>query len=154
MTLQIVKLAGIEPAPHYIVVDVVPLTKATDPAAQWPSTVPIVTVPADLAPVLPAHVCPAHLLSNFCVNAFQSEAREVMKGTLRASTGPINNGAGNLPYGAHLVLFSLNVQGGQYLHTSNKLSRIWSGQQTQLSRDGDPAGDVMPIGHAQHACDA
>jgi len=85
VTLQIVKLAGIEPAPHCILVAVVPPTNATDPPAPFPATVPVVTVPADIPPVLPAHVCPAHLLSNFCVTAFQSVAREVMKGTLRAS---------------------------------------------------------------------
>jgi len=32
------------------------------------------------------------------------------------------------------------------------LSRIWSGRQTQLSRDVDPVGEVMPAGHAHHAC--
>jgi len=63
-----------------------PSTNATDLPAPLPFTVPVVTVPDSLAPVLPAHVCPAHLLSNLFVSAFQSVAREVMKGVLREST--------------------------------------------------------------------
>jgi len=58
-----------------------------------------------LAPVLPTHVCPAHLLSNLCVTAFQSDAREVMKGVLRASTGsmavPLYEPAG---HGEHVLM--------------------------------------------------
>jgi len=55
-------------------------------------------------------------------------------------------------HGAHVVLLDLNVPGWQNLHTSKALSRIWSARQTQSSRDGDPAGEVMPRGQAQHAC--
>jgi len=33
----------------------------------------------------------------------------------------------NCGHGAHLVLLNLNVPDWQYLHTSNALSRIWSG---------------------------
>ena len=111
VTLQIVKLVGIEAAPHCIRVVVVPLTKATDPPAPCPSTVPVVTVPADLPPVLPTHVSPAHLLSNFSVTAFQSDAREVMKGLLRASTGSNSDATRVEPYepaahGAHAPLVS------------------------------------------------
>jgi len=62
-----------------------------------------------MPPVLPAHVCPAQLLSNFCVTAFQSDAREVMKGTLRASRASMS--VPPLPYepaahGAHAPLVS------------------------------------------------
>ena len=193
MTLHIVKLDGIEFAPNCILVPVVPPTNVTGAPAPLPSTVPVVTVPRIECPVLPTHVCPAHLLSNLCVTAFQSDASEVMKGILRASTSsmfvaklrtsktsmyvPAAHGehvllrvrypalqvqllalvllAGeelNCRHGAHVVLLNLKVPGWQNLHTSKALSRIWSGRQTQLSRDGDPGGDVMPTGHAQHAC--
>jgi len=86
VTLHIVKLVGIDAAPHCIRVPVLPPTYVTGAIAPWPATVPVVIVPADFAPVLPTHVCPAHLLSNLSVTAFQSDAREVMKGVLRAST--------------------------------------------------------------------
>jgi len=33
----------------------------------------------------------------------------------------------NCGHGAHMVLLNLNLPGWQYSHTSNTLSRIWSG---------------------------
>ena len=80
VTLQTVHCVGSDPTPHCIRVSVVPSINATGAPAPLPATVPVVTVPADLYPVLPTHVCPAHRLSNFCVSVFQLDAREVMKG--------------------------------------------------------------------------
>jgi len=80
VTLQTVKTAGIDLAPHCILEAGSPPTKCTGMRAPLSSCVPVVTVPNSRNPVLPAHVVLPHWLSNMFDVAFQSTASDTIYG--------------------------------------------------------------------------
>jgi len=85
VTLHTVNVVGIDTPSHCIFASTSPPKNVTGAAAPLPSTVPVVTVPDTMRPVLPAQTLLAQVLSKREDLGFQSVASETIKGGVSRS---------------------------------------------------------------------